>query len=284
MHGTRVPSPIGPFGVEVVTGRRRGGNDVVEAAVGFVVVDDEHSLAEHFGVRHQDVEHLRDVPGAIVDRPGGVLGVAGRRDHPRDLGQRTVLHVGLELVEQAQGPGLPGRGRGAGRRLGGRQLRAGAGIIEQRAARAGRRILGKVQQRIIGEIAVETVGWASVPEVRRERGACQVLIDSPGHARLVQHFRKRLPGQVVAQRTEAVAGNRARSEAIRSGCAQIIDVSNATGPEVAPIRICRAHDRTVVIVQHREGVGQREVIGNVVAREVGHSQRALLDRPAVILP
>src|SRR5215471_20645383 len=108
-------------------------------------------------------------------------------------------------------------------------------MIEQRAAWAGRCILGKVEQRIVGEIAVETVGWASVPKVRRERGACQVLIDSPGHARLVEHLGKRLPGQVVAQRTEAVAGNRARSETIRSACAQIIDVSDATGPHVAPV-------------------------------------------------
>ena len=53
------------------------------------------------------------------------------------------------------------------------------------------------------------------------------------------------------------------SEAIRSACAQIIDVSDAAGPQVAPIRIRRAHDRAVVIVQHREGVGQRVVIWNV---------------------
>src|SRR5262249_58226935 len=50
------------------------------------------------------------------------------------------------------------------------------------------------------------------------------------------------------------------------------------------IRIRRALDRMVVTVQHREGVGQSEVIGNVVAREVRHRNRALLDRPSVVLP
>ena len=88
----------------------------------------------------------------------------------------------------------------------------------------------------------------------------------------------------MAQRTEAVAGNRARSEAVRSPRAKIIDVSDGAGPEIAPVRIRRAHDRAVVTVQHREGVGQRVVIRNIDAREVGHRHRAFVDGPAVILP
>jgi hypothetical protein len=106
--------------------------------------------------------------------------------------------------------------------------------------------LSKVQERIIGEIAVEVVGRRAVPAVLHR--TFQVLIDPPGHARLVEYLGKRLPDKQLAKRTEAVVGDRARSEAIRSAGAQIIDVSDAAGPHVAPVRIGFTQDRTVIIV------------------------------------
>ena len=43
---------------------------MVEAPVGLVVGDDEDRLAEHVRVRHQNVDDLRDLPGAIVGQAG----------------------------------------------------------------------------------------------------------------------------------------------------------------------------------------------------------------------
>src|SRR5579872_1158560 len=77
---------------------------MVEAAVGFVVVDDEHRLAEHLGIRHQDVENLRDVPGAVVARKVRVLGIAGGRDQHETWGNVPFCTSALNWLnwERAQ--------------------------------------------------------------------------------------------------------------------------------------------------------------------------------------
>ena len=55
---------------------------MVETAVSLVVVDEEDRRTEHLGVGYQDVEDLRDLPGAVIDRPIRVFGIASGRDDP----------------------------------------------------------------------------------------------------------------------------------------------------------------------------------------------------------
>ena len=104
---------------------------MVETAVSLVVVDEEDRRTEHLGVGYQDVEDLRDVPGAVIDRPIRVFGIAGGRDDPGNLRERTVLDIVTELVKQVLGPGQPLRLRGASARDDIYDFRAGAAILEQ---------------------------------------------------------------------------------------------------------------------------------------------------------
>ena len=48
-------------------------------------------LLQTSGLRGERVEHLRDVPGAVVGRPVRVLGEGLGRDDPGDLRQRAGL-------------------------------------------------------------------------------------------------------------------------------------------------------------------------------------------------
>ena len=83
--------------------RRRGRHQVVEEAALLVVGDEQRHLAPHVGVGGEDVDDLRDVPGAEVGLPVRVLGVRLGRDDPRHLRQPAVAHVVAEDVQQRVG-------------------------------------------------------------------------------------------------------------------------------------------------------------------------------------
>ncbi len=67
--------------------RRCGRHDVVEEAALLVVRDEQRHPAPHLGVRGEDVDDLRDVPGAVAGLPVRVLGERLGRDDPGDLRQ-----------------------------------------------------------------------------------------------------------------------------------------------------------------------------------------------------
>jgi hypothetical protein len=108
---------------------------MVEEAALLVIGDEQHGLAEHIRVRREDVDDLRDVPGANVRKPVRMFCVCLRRDDPGHLRQSSVLDVVTEDVHQVLRIAIERQ-----------DVRAGSGAIRQR--RSGQRvlILMKVEQ------------------------------------------------------------------------------------------------------------------------------------------
>src|SRR5262249_25436397 len=117
---------------------RRGRHDVVEESVVFVVGDEEDGLAPDVGVGGQGVENLRDVPGAVIGGPVGMLGVGLGSDNPGDLRKIIVEHVLAEGVEE---------------RAGVENIGAGAGFLGKRAVVRGVLILMEVEERVVAVVA-----------------------------------------------------------------------------------------------------------------------------------
>ena len=63
------------------------------SSLALIVINKEHSFAEQVGVRHQNVENLRDVPRSVVDWPVRMFGIAGGCGDPGDLRQLTAFHI-----------------------------------------------------------------------------------------------------------------------------------------------------------------------------------------------
>src|SRR5215472_1428049 len=221
--------------------RRRRRHDVVEAAVGLVVIDDENGFAEYLGIGYQDVQDLGDVPSAVVDRPIRVFGITGRRHDPGNLRQFAARHVAPELVEQVLRPvqpdrrGLP-RGRNDIANLGARYR-----VLEQRGARRGREVLIRIPHRTVAEVADESIDpW--VPKIRREGRSGEVLVELPAHAGRLQHFGERLKDEVRMVDAEAVVGDRPGAVPVGAAAAQVVHVADAARKEVVAIRVGGPHD------------------------------------------
>jgi hypothetical protein len=69
---------------------------VVEQAVVLVVVEDERGLGPHLGVGGDRVDLAGHEGRALCRREVRVLGLAARRQNPRDRGQLVVAGVELE--------------------------------------------------------------------------------------------------------------------------------------------------------------------------------------------
>jgi hypothetical protein len=82
---------------------------VVEAPVGFVVVNDEHGVAEKPLGGTPECRRFGKCTRAVVDRPVRVLGIASRRHDPGNLRECAARYVLSELVEEVLRPGQPGQ-------------------------------------------------------------------------------------------------------------------------------------------------------------------------------
>ena len=234
-------------------GRRSRRHDVVEEAVVLVVGDQQGGAAPHVRVRRQGVQDLRDVPGAVVHRPVGVLGERLGRHDPGDLREPPGQHVGLEDVEEA----LACLGVGAG-----------AGLVVQGGAGRRGAVLVEVEQRVVAVVAdVGVLGPA--PGAGRVQAVADVLVDLPGDARPLQPLGVRRPG--VARL--GVGDDRAAAAAV---------VARPARPQVVAVGVGGAQQRAVVGVADGEGVGQRVVERDVLAGQVRHRGGALGGDPAVV--
>src|SRR5215813_984180 len=162
---------------------------MVEAPVGFVIVDNESCLGKDLRLGDQDVEDLGDVPCTVVDRPIRVFGITGRRHDPGNLRQCAARYILSELVEQVLGPGQPSRLRRPSTRKEIYDLSSCAAVLEKRAICRSIQILVEVEQGIIGKVAGEGIA-GTVAEIRPEGLPGEVLIDLPGYAGLLEHFRE----------------------------------------------------------------------------------------------
>ena len=111
---------------------------------------------------------------------------------------------------------------------------------------------------------------APAPEVRRVQPGADVLVHLPADARRRQLLRVSRP---------VVAG----FGVVQHGPAAPAVVADPARPHVVAVGIGRAQERAVVRVADREGVGQRVVERDVVARVVRHGRRALGGNPLVVL-
>ena len=107
--------------------------------------------------------------------------------------------------------------------------------------------------------------------VQPQKPACvqpdaDVLVDLPGDAGLLEALRVGRP--VVAG--FGVGDDRAAAVAV---------VADPAGPHVVAVRVGRPHQRAVVGVADREGIGQRELERHVAARVVGHRRRRPCSAP-----
>src|SRR5215472_13205811 len=104
--------------------------------------------------------------------------IASRCDDPGNLRERTSLDIVSELVEQLFRPSQPLRFSGARGRDFVYYFRAGTPVFEQGRRRGRGRVLIKVKQRIVREVARERVVRA-VSEVGRKSLAGQILVNLP---------------------------------------------------------------------------------------------------------
>ena len=183
-----------------------------------------------------------------------MLGVGFGRDHPGDLRQPVRLDVGRQDVEQTAA---------------GADVGAGQGLLVERRARRGSAVLGEVGERVVAVVADQRIGRVAVALGGAEAGA-DVLVDLPAHSGGEQLFREGAPAVAVGR----IVDDRAAVLAV---------VSDPAGPHVVAVRARRTEQRAVVGVADREGVGERVMERDVVARQVGHRRRALGGDPAVVL-
>ncbi len=206
---------------------------MVEEAVVLVEGEEQRRLGPDVGVAGQRVQHLRDVPGAVVGRPVRVLGVGLRGHDPRHLGQLVGLYVGCELVEERPAR-LPrrcrcGRGRTAGRRA------RRPGTAGSRAASCRRSCRCRARR-------------CSSPSRarRRARHPC------PGRPSRSRPPACRRSGYVV----QPTAGDVRLSTTGPPRCPSLPDPA---APQVVPVGVRRTQHAAVVGVADGEGVGQRVV-------------------------
>ena len=229
------------------------GRHVIEEAIVLVVVDEQYRLAPHLRVRGQNLQHLIDIPCAVVRGPVRMLGIGFRRDDPRDLRQRIVGHVLLEDIEVSAAVCHVG---------------AGARLVIQRIARRRVAILVEVEQRVVAVVADIRVRRPA-PRTGGIQAGAFVLIDLPRNTGVLQYFGVRRPA--VAEL--GVVDHRATAAAV---------VTHPAGPHVVTVRVRRSQQRAVIRVANRECVGQRVVERNVVARHVRHRRGAFGRHPLVV--
>ena len=115
---------------------------MIEEPPFLVVIEEKHRFAEYVWIGYQNVNELRDVPGAEVRGPVGVFRVGFRSYDIGYLRQFAGSNVLAEHVEE------PGRIHVIGK-----NICPGLRFIGQRAARWRVLVLMEVQQRIIPVIA-----------------------------------------------------------------------------------------------------------------------------------
>ena len=152
--------------------RRRRRHDVIEEAALFVVVDEEHGLTEQLRVRCQDVEELRDVPGAEISAPS-----SDARCTP--------------LVRRSTTPAAACRAARRPRKMSKRRsgsLPSPATLVPvlARCRRAACRlrvlVLVEIQQRVVAVVADVRLVSGPAPETRGVEPDADVLVDLPGDA------------------------------------------------------------------------------------------------------
>src|SRR6266702_2972235 len=142
-----------------------------------------------------------------------MFGIAGRPGDPGHLRQGPVLDVLAELIEEVLLPGLPFLGGCTAGRDRFDDRSACTTVVEQRIPRSRRRVLVEIEHGVVAEVAREGVGGA-VSKIGREGCPGEVLVDLPGHASGLQHFRecRKYPERIVC--TESIAGHRSGAMAV----------------------------------------------------------------------